>query len=571
MKGGWADRRIGGNVRGVLRISAVLLAASACPPIRLSAQTLSDTTRRAVDSVFRAYDKTDSPGCSLGIYRDGRIIYSRGYGMANLELGIANSPKTVFDIGSTSKQFSAFAIGLLAKEGKLSLDDPIRKHIPELGPYADVIKVGDLVHHTSGLRDYLSLMYLAGFRFDDVTDDQDALNLIVKQKAANFPPNSEWLYSNTGYFLLSQVVKRVSGQTLRAFANARMFGPLGMTETHFHDDHTMIVPNRATGYSPRDSGGYTIEMSGFEQTGDGAVQTTVEDMLKWDQNWYDGTVGGKDLLEIQQRTGRLTSGEDHHYAAGLFISTYRGLKTVRHGGAWAGYRAELLRFPDQHTSIACLCNRGDADPSSFADQVADLVLASSLQPKAAAVASNGNPTTATSSLPPEVLAARAGVWRSPKTNDIYVLEVKENRLQLSLGARSIPLTPLATNKFQLGPYTLVFEDAPKPVLKVERDGRVDDAYERLPATTPDPAGLAAYAGKWYSEELSTTWDLVPDGNSLRVEVRGRPLFTARAVSKDLFSGGQAHLSFTRDRKGALDGFTVNAGRVRGIGFTRVAR
>ncbi|HKP28817.1 MAG TPA: serine hydrolase domain-containing protein, partial [Gemmatimonadales bacterium] len=221
----------------MIRILGVWAILSAGPPVRLPAQALSDTTRRAVDSVFKQYDKTDSPGCSLGVYRDGRIIYARGYGMANLELGIAISPRSVFDIGSTSKQFTAFAIGLLVKDGKLSLDDPIRKHIPELGPYADVIKLGDLVHHTSGLRDYLTLMYLAGFRFDDVTDDQDALNLIVKQKAANFPPNSEWLYSNTGYFLLSQVVKRVSGQTLREFGSTRIFGPLGMTETHFHDDH----------------------------------------------------------------------------------------------------------------------------------------------------------------------------------------------------------------------------------------------------------------------------------------------------------------------------------------------
>ena len=547
-----------------------LLLASAFPPVRLSAQALSDTTRRAVDSVFKAYDRTDSPGCALGIYRDGRIIYARGYGMANLELGIAISPRTVFDIGSTSKQFAAFAIGLLEKDGKLSLDDPIRKHIPELGPYADVIKLGDLVHHTSGLRDYLTLMYLAGYRFDDVTDDQDALNLIVRQKAANFPPNSEWLYSNSGYFLLSQVVKRVSGQTLRSFANARMFQPLGMTETHFHDDHTMIVPNRATGYSPGGVSGYTIEMSGFEQTGDGAVQTTVEDMFRWDQNWYSGTMGGKDLLEIQQRTAKLTNGEDHRYAGGLFISTYRGLKTVRHGGAWAGYRAELLRFPDQRTSIACLCNRGDADPSSFADQVADVLLAASLKPKEA-VAANGTSTPASVSVPAEVLATRAGAWRSLKTGDIYVLEAREGKLQVRLGAGSRPLTALAANRFQMGPYTLVFEDAPKPALKLERDGRVEDTYERLPAQAPDAAGLNAYAGAWYSEELDATWRLVPDGNGLRVEVRNRPLITARAVSRDLFSAGQAHLSFTRDGKGALTGFTVNAGRVRGIGFTRIPR
>src|SRR5688572_28336545 len=266
------------------RILVAVVALSAYPPIRLSAQ-LADSTRARVDSVFRDYDRTDSPGCALGIYRDGRIVYARGYGMANLELAVAISPQTIFDIGSTSKQFAAFAIGLLAQDGKLSLDDPIRKHIPELGDYADGITVGDLVHHTSGLRDYLGLMALAGYGFDDVTDDREALRLIVKQNAANFPPNSEWLYSNSGYFLLSQVVKRVSGQTLRGFAQTRIFNPLGMTATHFHDDHTMIIPGRATGYSPGAAGGYTIEMSGFEQTGDGAVNTSIEELFRWDQNW----------------------------------------------------------------------------------------------------------------------------------------------------------------------------------------------------------------------------------------------------------------------------------------------
>jgi len=245
--------------RTSIRILVAGLVLSTYPPIRLSAQ-LDDSTRARVDSVFKAYDRTDSPGCALGIYRDGRIIYARGYGMANLELGIAISPLTIFDIGSTSKQFSAFAIGLLEQDGKLSLDDPIRKHIPELGAYAEGIKLGDLVHHTSGLRDYLTLMALAGYRFDDVTDDQDALRLITRQKAANFPPNTEWLYSNSGYFLLSQVVKRVTGQTLRGFADARIFGPLGMTATHFHDDHTMIVPSRTSAYQPRPGGGWRISI-----------------------------------------------------------------------------------------------------------------------------------------------------------------------------------------------------------------------------------------------------------------------------------------------------------------------
>ncbi len=548
---------------------ALIAVVSASPPLRLSAQ-IADTTRRAIDSVFVAYDRSDSPGCALGIYRDGRIVYTRGYGMANLEFGIAISPRTVFDIGSTSKQFTAFAIGLLEQDGKLSIDDPVRKHIPELGPYADGIRVADLVHHTSGLRDYLTLMALAGYRFDDVTDDQDALNLIVRQKDANFAPNSEFLYSNSGYFLLSQIVKRSSGQTLRLFAAARLFAPLGMGGTHFHDDHTMIVPDRATGYSPGAAGGYTIEMSNFEQTGDGAVYTTVEELFRWDQNWYDGKVGGADLLQVQQRTGRLTNGEDHHYAGGLFIGTYRGQKTVRHGGSWAGYRAELLRFPDQRTAIACLCNRSDADPSGLADQVADVILADRLEPRPATAA--GGPATPVSvTLPGEVLTARAGVWRSPRTGDLYLLEVRENRLVMMFGARSVPLTALDPSRFQRGSSTLVFESVPAPTLKIERDGRVNDTFERLAPSTPDPAGLGAYAGLWYSEELDATWRLVPEGAGLRVEVRDRPNVTARAIAADLFSAGSAHLAFARDRKGVLTAFTVNAGRVRGIGFTRVPR
>lgn len=549
------------------RLGSAGIVLSAYPPIRLSAQ-LPATTRVRVDSVFRAYDRTDAPGCALGIYRDGRIVYARGYGMANLELGIAISPRTVFDIGSTSKQFAAFAIGLLAQDGKLSLDDPVRKHIPELGAYADSIRVADLVHHTSGLRDYLALMSLAGYRFDDVTDDRDALNLIVRQKGANFAPNSEWLYSNSGYFLLSQIVKRVSGQTLRGFAAARIFGPLGMTATHFHDDHTMIVPDRATGYSPGAGRAFTIEMSNFEQTGDGAVYTTVEELLRWDRNWYDGGVGGMELLATLQKTGRLANGADHGYAAGLFIGTYRGLRTVRHGGSWAGYRAELLRFPDQRTSVACLCNRSDADPSAFADQVADVLLAGRLEPRPASAAAPGAPAI---TVPAEVLAARAGAWRSPKTGDLMLLEVRDNRLALMFGSRAVPLDATALNRFRRGGTFLVFEDAPTPTLNVERDGRVTDTFVRLPPTTPDPAGLGVYAGLWYSEELDATWRLEPEGNGLRVEVRDRPNVTTRAVGADLFSAGQVHLSFTRDRKGVLTGFTVNAGRVRGIGFTRVPR
>jgi hypothetical protein len=239
-----------------------------------------------------------------------------------------------------------------------------------------------LLNHTSGLRDYLTLMELAGINTDSVTSDDDALALITRQNALNFAPGSDWLYSNTGFFLLSLIVKRISGTTLREFAAENIFSPLGMSHTQFRDDHTSVVPNRAMAYDPKKlSDGYVLSVSYFEQTGDGAVHTTVEDLQKWDENFFTARIGGKDFLKEIQEQGKLNSGKVLDYAKGLFIEDYRGLHTVSHGGAWGGYRAELLRFPEHHFSVACLCNLGTEDPSNRAHRVADIYLASSLKPK----------------------------------------------------------------------------------------------------------------------------------------------------------------------------------------------
>ena len=530
---------------------------------RLLTGQIPDSVRRQVDSVFTDYDRTNAPGCALAIYRDGAIAYARGYGMANLELGVALSPRTVFDIGSTSKQFAAFAVGMLAREGKLSLDDPVRKHIPEMGAYADRMTVRNLVQHTSGLRDYLTLMWLAGYRFDDVTDDQDALKLIVRQKAANFPADSEWLYSNTGYFLLSQIVKRVSGKTLRAFAEERIFQPLGMRVTHFHDDHTMIVADRATGYRPREGGGFQIDMSNFEQTGDGAVYTTLEELLIWDRNWYSGTVGGAQLIADQQVTGKLSNGVDHHYASGLFLEEYRGLPTVRHGGAWAGYRAELLRFPKERTSIACLCNRGDADPSNRANQVADILFAGKLAPRRApAVAGNGAPASPISA---ELLAALQGAWQNRATGDVRVFVTRENKLY-PLGGNTA-LTQTAPDRLSYGAATVRYTAGTPASFTLERQSRPPEVYHKVASISSDSAARRMYAGTWYSEELDAFWRLVPTGEGLRIDIRDRPSGVVRQVGADLFTDGQRHLAFIRSG-GKITGFTVAAGRVRGIGFSR---
>jgi CubicO group peptidase (beta-lactamase class C family) len=250
-----------------LRLSFAALVASFFITLAFSlAAFAQDTTK--VDAVFAAYDKPDSPGCALGVIQDGKLIYMRGYGRANLEHGIANGSQIVYDIGSTSKQFAAAAIVLLAQQGRLSLDDDVRKLIPELPAYQKPVTIRHMLNHTSGLRDYLTLFGLAGVDFDSTTGDKEALQIIVRQKQLNFAPGEDWLYSNSGFFLLSQIVKRASGKTLAQFAKEHIFDPLGMKNTHFHDDHTMIVPQRATGYAPAQSG-FQIAMSNFEQTGGG--------------------------------------------------------------------------------------------------------------------------------------------------------------------------------------------------------------------------------------------------------------------------------------------------------------
>jgi CubicO group peptidase (beta-lactamase class C family) len=343
---------------------------------------IGDQKTMAVDEVFEDLTKAGSPGCALGVYRDGRMLYEKGYGLANIEENVAITPRSVFDIGSTSKQFSASSILLLEKQGQLSVNDDVRKYVPELPDYGQKITILHLLNHTSGLRDYLVLFEMAGINIDTVTTDDDALALIARQKALNFTPGSQYLYSNSGFFLLSVIVKRVSGKTLKDFAAENIFTPLGMTHTQYRDAHRALIPERAMAYDQNENkDGYVMNVSYFEQTGDGAVHTSVQDLLKWDENFYSAQVGGKEFLaEIQER-GKLNNGKTITYAKGLMVNEYRGLKAVRHGGSWGGYRAELLRFPEQHFSVACLCNVGNANPSRRANLVADVYLASLMKPK----------------------------------------------------------------------------------------------------------------------------------------------------------------------------------------------
>jgi CubicO group peptidase (beta-lactamase class C family) len=567
------------------RISALALALCAVAAASTAAPTPTPTpspvpdTKSQVDAVFAEYDRSDSPGCALGVYRDGRILYARGYGMANLELGVANSPQTVFDIGSTSKQFTAFSIQLLAREGKLSLDDDIRKWLPEVPSYGKTITIRHLLHHISGLRDYLVAMELQGIQEEDYTTEQDALDIIARQKGINFPPGQEYLYSNTGYFLLGVIVKRASGQPLREFAQERIFGPLGMRHTQFNESHTRIIPNRATGYTKAKPSGFGIEMSDWEQIGDGSVLTTVEDLQRWDQNFYEPRIGDAALIQTMQVVGVLNSGKKITYASALTLGHYRGLPTVTHGGSWAGYRAQLSRFPEQHFSVACLCNLAQASPSRLAYKVADVYLGSLMSkesPKSQEQA--GNVKVAA---PPKNVQALVGMYRDTQSSELLRLAIRDNKLTANVDDHNFPLTPVGGNRYRFEGFEGKREVEIPPVsggggarprltvTTAEHDEEPEtQTFEPVEPWNPTETELSPLAGLYASDEVGTTWRLAVENGKLVVRHRGISEEPLKPTVKDTFTHDRIQLTFQRGAGGEVTGFVVEAGRVKNLAFKK---
>ncbi|WP_233585290.1 serine hydrolase [Corallococcus sp. CA054B] len=313
-----------------LLVSSFLFAALTCAPALAAPVTaaLPRDRHKQVDAHFSQWKSKTAPGCAMGISRDGVLDYAQGYGMADLEHDAPVTPRSVFSIASISKQFTAFSIGLLAQEGKLSLDDDIRKYVPELSAYGKAITLAHLMHHTNGLREQGQLLNLAGWRGDDVSTEADILWALSRQRGVNFEPGAEVLYGNAAYTLLAVVVRRVSGQSLQAFAHERIFKPLGMTDTRFREDHTELFPRRAWGYTSRDGGGWRLSVSNSAHCGAGNLFSTVGDMLKWEQNLLDARVGGQALVALMRTSGRLSDGTVTGYGGGLRLMGYRGLDMV---------------------------------------------------------------------------------------------------------------------------------------------------------------------------------------------------------------------------------------------------
>jgi CubicO group peptidase (beta-lactamase class C family) len=559
---------------GTFRVvtALVLIGAVSVDPASAQAGAVADlnTTASRADAVFAEFAKPSSPGCSVGVYQDERIVYERAFGMANLDHDVALTPASVFHVASVSKQFTAAAILLLAQEGKLSIDDDIRKYVPELPDFGHKITIRQLANHTSGIRDQWALLGLAGWRYSrDLITDEDVLELLSRQKDLNFTPGDRNLYSNSGYTLLAVIVSRVSGRSFREFTTERIFKPLGMLDTHFRDDFSEIVKNQAYGYAPS-AGTFRLSVTNFDTAGATSLLTTVGDLARWHRNFDSPTVGGDTLVAGLLERGVLNDGRTIDYAFGVVHGTYRGLATVSHNGADAGYRAAFVRFPDQRFGVATLCNLATANPTALSYRVVDIFLADKL--KGASVATSDEAEVPLTSAQ---LARYAGHYWN-RTDWISRRVVLENGgLYLLAGSDRVPMKPIGDQRFALTPpggrIRVSFEEAAGGTLRLRTGSDPSGLFERLEPFVPTPADLEAFVGVYRSDEMDAVFRITSKGAGLKLErTKTRPA-ALEPIETDIFMSQAGALRFVRNSDGRVSGFTLEAGRVVGVKFWKDTR
>jgi CubicO group peptidase (beta-lactamase class C family) len=529
-----------------------------------------------VDELFSQWDKPDSPGCALAIIQNGEIIYQCGYGMANLEYDIPISPNSVFEIASNSKQFTAMCIVLLARQNLLTLDDELQKYIPEMPQYSHPITLRHLIYHTSGIRDYIALMNFAGIINEHEYPDEETISLIARQQSLNFQPGTEQLYSNSGYFLLGEIVKRVSGKSLRVFAEEHIFTPLGMKNTHCHDNFREIVRNRADGYAPKEGGGFEICMSlRNNNIGASNIYTTIEDLFIWDRNFYQNILGdcGQDLIEEITTSGKLMNGEilSQFNGSGLAIGKYRSLRMINHSGLWQGYRSDIVRFPDCQFSVICLANLSTFNPTKLSLQVADIYLEHEFTEAITKPISRSVESINLSLAEPET---RTGFYHNPTTNSIWELEIKDEKLMAKVAEMYFQLIPIDATHFQsvdgAFSYDIDIEfpgDPNQMIVKVDAGKGIEIfTLQKMLASTSQR--LTDYIGTYYSAELESSYKVTLEDNKLFVKGKGYPPFHLRSIGQDLFLAENDRFEFIRDENNLIIGFDRCGNRVRRLHFIK---
>lgn len=511
------------------------------------------------DRIFAQFNSTHTPGCAVGVEQNGRTILERGYGMADLETGMPITPTTIFESGSVAKQFTATGLLLLMQDGKVNLDDPVRKYLPELPEYPRPLLIRHLLSHTSGLREWSNLVALAGWpRGTRVHTQADLLDVVFAQKSLNYPVGDHYSYTNSGFALIETIVERVSGMPFARFEEERIFRPLGLTHTSWRDDFTTVVPGRAQAYARRGSGStdWELDMPFENVIGPGGLLTTVGDWLKWNAALTHKTLGAQVVDSLTTRAV-LTSGRTISYARGVIVGAYRGIAEVAHSGSTGGYSTYLARYPDHALSIAVLCNAAGAPATSFTRQLVD-----ALVPDLAPVE---RPDTVAAD--PAAAARLDGIYLNGRTHELLVVGNGS-------GGRGQVVHALAGGGWMIGNNRALVDDAGGAVkgfrlLAADNDTVPYTLAAKAP-WTPSAPQLAAYAGRYHSDEVAATWTVRVDGDHLVASPRSALQVTLTPVFPDGFRAGAGlgTIWFTRDAKGAVNQMHSGAARVWDFVFER---
>ncbi|WP_074410405.1 serine hydrolase domain-containing protein [Aquimarina megaterium] len=531
---------------------------------------------KAIDSLFAKWNQPNSPGFSVGIIKDSKCVYAKGFGLANLEYNIPNSPSSVFRIASTSKQFTAACIILLIEQGKLNLNNTLNEYFPNFPEYSKNITIRHLLNHTSGIRDYLTLAYLKNYESNDYYDDNDIMRWLVNQNELNFKLGSEYLYSNSGYWLLGQIVNKVTGINMADFAEKEIFEPLGMVNTHFHNDHNHIVKNRAVGYIPKDDNDYSISTTTLDMIGDGGVFTTINDMKKWDDEFYKRTFFSDTFWNLMTTQGILNNENQIEYASGLFIGQYKGLKTISHGGAFVGYRAEYIKFPEQKISIILLANRGDIYPTGICYQIADILFKDDFVESEKDI----NITQKKEefiTIPISKLEQFSGHYWNNAGSYSRKIYVKNDTLRYSRSkTNESSLLPVNKNTFKMlninADILIKFErdskDNSNMVFSVN-EGNPFISKKYTPKNYKDKE-LQKFVGDYYSKELDMYYKLKVEKGTLQLYINDTK-FLMKSIMENFFTNnrfGNIQFILNSDTN-TIRGFNLARGRVKNLIFNKV--
>ena len=553
-----------------MKTKQLLLPLSLFMALQVSAQ-ISDTQYQKIDSLFIDWNKPNHPGGTVGVMQNGKTVFSKAYGLASLEYLVPNSPSTIFNIASVSKQFTAMGIVVLQQQGKLSVDDDIRKHLPELPDFGETITIRHMLHHTSGLRSLHALLGLAGWRVDDARTNEDINRFMLNQQDLNFKPGEEYLYCNTGYMLMVNIIEKITGEEFPKWMKESVFQPLGMINTYVEDNYSRIVSNNATSYYERDRGEFDRAVEYWGYIGSGNMHSTTDDLLRWLSNFNDPLKGWDAHFEMLQTIDKLNNGGENTYAFGVGIGDFNGIKSVGHGGAIGGFRSNVITYPEKELSVVVLTNFSRASAGQKSNAISEILLGNEKE--------EGSITSSpvkTVKLSRKALAKYEKTYWNNTANYARKIYLKNDTLRYFRSENSeSPIVPIGNNEFQMLEVEVVLKvkfdlGENESIMTVTIDDGEPILSQSYDPTDASKEELALYAGKFYSPELETTYIISLDNDTLSWHHSRHGDFKMKRIKKDILEGDWpvSIAKFQRDEDGNINGILVSNGRVRNLWFEK---